>query len=176
MFKISKRIGVLGRIRNNLTVDAANIVYQSLVLPVTDYCDVAWSSIGKIERDKLDRAQRRATRIVLKTKDSDAEKNLKWLPLFMRRDMHTINLTFKCLKGSPPVFFKDYFKVFRTVHNTRGSGHNLLLPKVRTETTRKSFYFNGSKLFDNIASEMKDSKSVVIFKTCILELYRSKVF
>ena len=174
LVNISKRIGVLGRIRNNLTVDAANKVYQSLVLPVMDYCDVAWSSIGKIERDKLDRAQRRAAKIVLKTKDSDAEKNLKWLPLSMRRDMHTINLTFKCLKGSPPMFFKDYFKVFRTIHNTRGSGHNLLLPKVRTETARKSFYFNGSKLFNNIPSEMKDFKSVVIFKTRILEFYRSK--
>ena len=53
--------------------------------------------------------------------------------------MHTINLTFKCLKGSPPMFFKDYFKVFRTIHNTRGSGNNLLLPKVRTETARKFF-------------------------------------
>ena len=136
LVKISKRIGVLGRIRNNLTVDAANEVYQSLVLPVMDHCDVAWSSIGKIERDKLDRAQRRAARIVLKTKDSDAEKNLKWLPLSMRQDMHAINLTFKCLKGSPPMFFKYYFTVFRTVHNTRGSGHNLLLPKVRTETAR----------------------------------------
>ena len=92
----------------------------------------------KVKR-RLDRAQRRAAKIVLKTKDSDAEKNLKWLPLSMRRDMHTINLTFKCLKGSPPMFFKDYFKVFRTVHNTRGSGHNLLLPKVRTETARKFF-------------------------------------
>ena len=89
---------------------------------------------------KLDRAQRRAAKIVSKTKDSDAEKNLKWLPLSMRRDMHTINLTFKCLKGSPPM-------VFRTIHNTRGSGHNLLLPKSRTETARKSFYFNGSKHF-----------------------------
>ena len=92
-----------------------------------------WSSIGKIERDKLDRAQRRAAKIVLKTKDSDAEKNLKWLPLSMRRDMHTINLTFKCLKGSPPMFFKDYFKAFRTIHNTKGSGHNFLLPKVGTD-------------------------------------------
>ena len=177
LVKISKRIGVLGRIRNNLTVDAANKVYQSLVLPVMDYCDVAWSSIGKIERDKLDRAQRRAAKIVLKTKDSDTEKNLRWLPLSMRRDMHTIDLTFKCLKGSPPMFFKDYFKVFRTVHNTRGSGHNLLLPKVRTETARKSFYFNGSKLFSNmIASEVKDSRSVEIFKTRILELYIDQKF
>ena len=176
LVKISKRIGVLGRIRNNLTVDVANKVYQSLVLPIMDYCDDAWSSIGKIERDKLDRAQRRAAKIVLKTNDLDAETDLKWLPLSMRRDMHTINLTFKRLKGSPPVFFKDYFKVFRTIDNTRGSGHNLLLPKVRTETARRSFYFNRSKLFNSIASEVKDSKSVVIFKTRILELCRSKVF
>ena len=104
MVKISTRIGVLGRIRNNLTVDAAKNVYQSLVLLVMDYCDLAWSSIGKIERDKLEQAQRRAAKIVLKTKDSDAEKNLKLLPLSLRGDMHTINLTFKCLRGSPPVF------------------------------------------------------------------------
>ena len=66
LVKVSKRIGVLGRVRNNLTVDSANKVYQSLVFPVMDYCDVAWSSIGKIEK-----------KIVLKTKDSDAEKNLR---------------------------------------------------------------------------------------------------
>jgi len=68
------------------------------------------------------------------------------------------------------------FKVFRTIHNTRGSRQNLLLHKVRTETARKSFYFNGSKLFNNIPREMKDFKSVVIFKTRILELYRSEDF
>ena len=95
-------------------------------------------------------------KIVLKTKDSDAEKNLKRLPLSMRRDMHTISLTFKCLKGSPSMLFKDYFKVFRTIHNTRGSGKNLMLPKVRIKTARKSFYFNGSKLFNDIPNELKD--------------------
>ena len=62
-------------------------------------CDVTWSSIGKTERDKLDQAQRRAAGIVLKTTDSDTEKNLKRLPLSMRSDMHTIN---KCyLKIDP---------------------------------------------------------------------------
>ena len=76
LVKFSKRIGVLRRIRSNLHVDSANKVYQSLVFPVMDYCDVSWCRIGKIERDKLDRAQRRAAKIVLKTKDSDAEKNL----------------------------------------------------------------------------------------------------
>ena len=53
------------------------------------------------------------------------------------------------------MFFKDYFKAFRTIHNTRGGGKNLMLPKVRTETARKFFfYFNGSKLFNDISNEM----------------------
>ena len=141
-----------------------------------DYCDVELSSIGKIERDRLDCVLRRVAEIVLKTKDSHAEKNLKWLPLSMRRDMHTINLTFECLKGSPPMFFKDYFKVFKTIHNTRGSGKNLMLPKVRTETARRSFYFKASKRFNDIPNEMKDLNSVMIFKTRILEFFRSQAF
>ena len=86
MVKVSKRVGLLRRIRNNLTVDSANKVYQSLVFPVMDYCDVTWSSIGKIERDRLDPAQRRAAKIVLKTKDSNAENNLNWLPLSMSNE------------------------------------------------------------------------------------------
>ena len=51
-----------------------------------------------------------------------------------------------------------------------------MLPKVRTETARKSFYFNGSKLFNDIPNEMKDLNSVMIFKTRILEFYRSQAF
>ena len=58
----------------------------------------------------------------------------------------------------------------------RERGQNLLPQKVKTETAKKYFYFNGSKLFNNIPSEMKDFKSVVIFKTRFLELYRSKAF
>ena len=74
------------------------------------------------------------------------------------------------------MFFKDYFKVFRTIHNTRGSVKNLMLPKVKIETARKSFYYNGSKIFNDIPNELKDLNSVMIFKTRILEFYRSQAF
>ena len=44
------------------------------------------------------------------------------------------------------------------------------------ETARKAFYLNGSTLFNNIPSEMKEYNSVVIFKNRIFEFYRSSVF
>ena len=105
-----------------------------------------------------------------------SREELKMASLVYDRDMHTINLTFKCLQKSPPMFLKDYIKAFRTINNTRGSGKNIMLPKVRNETARKSFYFKGSKLFKDIPNEMKDINSVMILKTRILEFYRSQAF
>ena len=55
-------------------------------------------------------------------------------------------------------------------------GRTCCSPKSGLRRQGSSFYFNGSKLLNNIESEMKDSKSVVTFKTRILELYRSTVF
>ena len=59
LFYADSNIGNISTVLNK-TVAAANEVYQSLVLPIMDYCDVNWSSIGKIELKKLARAQRRA--------------------------------------------------------------------------------------------------------------------
>ena len=51
-----------------------------------------------------------------------------------------------------------------------------MLPKVRTETARKSFYFIGSKLFNDVPNELRDINSVMIFKIRILEFCRSQAF
>ena len=95
--KVSSRLGVLRRIRKNLTLDAANKVYKSTILPILDYCDVAWNSIGQNECKKLEQLQKRAANIVLLSSAADME-DLKWLSLIGRRRMHTNCLTFKCLK------------------------------------------------------------------------------
>ena len=149
-------------------------MYQSIVLPVIDYCDVAWSNIGTKISDKLDRAQRRAAKIVLKTRDADAEKNLKWLPLSIRRDMHTVYSTFKCLKGPAPVFLKDYFTVSQSRYNTRRNGTDLVLPRVRTEIAKRSFYFNGAKLFNGLPLQIKECSSIVLFKDTILSYFSDR--
>ena len=59
------------------------------------------------------------------------------------------------LKGIPS-------NAFRTIHNTRGSGKNLMLPKVRTETAklRSLFILMVQNLFNDIPNEMKNLNSV----------------
>ena len=45
--KVSRRLGLLSRIRSCLTLEASKQVYTSLLQPLFDYADVAW---GKSQR------------------------------------------------------------------------------------------------------------------------------
>ena len=55
----------------------------------------------------------------------------------------------KCIEGNVPQFLKDYFRFNREIVSrfTRQS-NNLHLPTIRTEIAKRSFYYNGSKIFN----------------------------
>ena len=92
----------------------------------------------------LERLQRRVARIVLKTFSSDvALESLKWGNLYNRRNEHILKLVNKCLKGCTPQHFKQYFTYNRDIMTRTTRQSNLLhLPRVRLETTKKSFFYN----------------------------------
>ena len=72
-----------------------------------------------------------------------------------RREQHVLKLVKKCVKGIVPQFLCDYFSFNRhlTVRTTRQS--NLLhLPRVRTEMAKKSFYYNGAKVFNRLCHSL----------------------
>ena len=94
--------------------------------------DVAWNSIGQNKCKKLERLQNRAANIALLSSAADME-DLKWLSLISRRRMHTNCLTFKCLNGILPLFFKNYFNKrsghYQTEAMVRISCYNVLEQK-----------------------------------------------
>ena len=45
--KVSRRLGLLSRIRSCLTLEASKEVYTSLLQPLFDYADVAWGEISE---------------------------------------------------------------------------------------------------------------------------------
>ena len=67
-----------------------------------DYYDVAWNSIGKTASAKLDQLQERAAKLVV-PQAAQPIRNLKWIPLTKRRDMHTTSLLSACWETHPLV-------------------------------------------------------------------------
>ena len=161
--KLSSRLGALRRTRKHLTVDAANKVYTATILPLLDYCDIAWSSIGKTACARLDKLQERASKLIL-PQSREPLKHLKWLPLAKRRDMHTTTMTFRCMSGKVPVSFKQYFKRNSCPYELRKNKNNLMVPRVNTEIARGSFYYSGAKLYNNLPNRIKTSLSMSALK------------
>ena len=103
--KAGKKIGLFGRVREDLTTNAANLIYKTFILPVMDYCDSVWACCNRTDIDLLERLQNRAGRIVMKSsRSAPALANLKWNSLESRRNKHILKLVYKCLAKKAPQF------------------------------------------------------------------------
>ena len=77
--------------------------------------------------------------------------DLAWASLQSRRDEHIFTLVKKCIEGNVPQFLKDYFRFNREiVPRFTHQSNNLHLPTIRTEITKRSLYYNGSKIFNRL--------------------------
>ena len=143
--KVSKTLGMFSRIRSSLTTEASNRLYKSMILPNLEYCCAVFHGCGKGNKEELERLQRRAARIVLKTvhlSTQDMASSLGWDPLKTRREKHIVKLVKNCLDGQAPSYFSDYFRRRTYVihdYDTR-SKDRLSIDKVNLELTKRVFF------------------------------------
>ena len=62
------------------------------MLLVLDYYDSVWNCCNKSNMECLERLQRRADRIVMRSDTDTALINLKWTTLANRRNQHVVDL------------------------------------------------------------------------------------
>ena len=57
---VGSRVSILGCVRSFITKEAATLVHNALILPLFDYCDIAWSNLLQQDIDRLQRLQKRS--------------------------------------------------------------------------------------------------------------------
>ena len=78
LMKVSAKVGLLSRLRNDISIHTANIVYKSYVLPSLDNCDTVRNCCNVGDEEKLEKVQRRAVRVVMRVNCSnDASHDLR---------------------------------------------------------------------------------------------------
>ena len=107
--KVSKRLGLLSRIRKYLSVDTCKHLHDTLVQPLYEYCDTIWSNSDKTCLDRLLRLQKRGARIILRKKIREERseqlfRELGWISLTDRWNFHTCLTVFRCLEGLCPPY------------------------------------------------------------------------
>ena len=148
--KAGKCVGMLGRLHRR--EESANVVYCSLIRPILEYCASVWGCCGEGHKDGLEALQNRVARIVATTLCSQQAMDvLKWPTLEERRRKSVFKLVTKWLQGRCPQYFKQYFKRNNTIHARTTRQSNLLHPPaVRTEIAKRSLYYYGCTLFNEL--------------------------
>jgi hypothetical protein len=141
---VKKANCVLGMIKRNIKFKSKKVIvklYKSLVRPRLEYCVQAWSPHLRKDIDRIERVQRRATKMIEGLGDVSYEGRLQQtelLSLEKRRVRGDLIQVFKIMKGFCKI---DYTKFFHlsTVGITRG--HRLKLEKKRSKgEVRKQFF------------------------------------
>ena len=152
--KVSKMLGIFSRARPSLTIESANRLFKSMILPILDYCGAVFHGCGKGNEEVLERLQRRGGRIVLNTAHLSTEQmvtSLGWDTLTRRRENHIVNLVEKCLKGTAPSYFSEYFQLKRhNIHDYDIRNKNkLVIDRVKLVSTKRAFFYKGADIFNN---------------------------
>ena len=103
LIEASSRLGRLRRLRNDISMQTANIVYKSYIyynyqnynyllqllitIPISDYCDTIWNCCNVEDEKKLEKIQRRVATVIMKVwRSHDALNDLRYETLKKRKE------------------------------------------------------------------------------------------
>jgi hypothetical protein len=167
--KINKNLGVIRKVSHVLPCEVLYTLYNTLIHPYLDYCNIAWASRPNTKLDELFRLQKKALRIIAKRKWNDHTsplfKSKSILKLYDLNKLQVACFVYKGVRNLLSPSFHNYFTVNSVVHehDTRISSSIHLLQS-RTCVRQSSIKIHGTKIWNSIPQTTRQSLSVHIFK------------
>ena len=174
---VSKRIGVVCRVKYFLPPCTLNKLAKALVFPHFDQCSSVWSNFIAEHHNRLQILQNRLARVLLsadiRTPIDKLMKDLGWNKLKFRWEQQLLILTFKCLTSAAPSYLSCHFTFMHATHEkgTRSQTHNaLVVPSWNIIAGKRTFLYRASAIWNELASHIRlnfNTMSVQQFKNNI---------
>ena len=174
--KCNTLLYLLRRIKCYLSIHVRKLFYNAYVLPHLDYCCTIWGNANSELMESVIKFQKRAARCIL-DRDFDSPSSelfaeLKWMEFPERVKYQKAIIMYKISHNLAPKYLQDLFQQTADIHDRalRSTSDNLLyVPKPNLEQFRNSLSYSGSKTWNSIPINIKQSDSLSLFKKKYLE-------
>ena len=169
--KISQKLGLLKYLRTILPQDYTKLLFNAIVKPHFEYCDIVWGNCSAGLFDKVYKLQKRAARILTGASYLDHTEplfqQLQWNTLYDNFKFHKCILTYKALHGKTPSYIRDrlVFTSDVSTRSTRSTSRSLLyVPKPKIDIFRNSFSYSGPFNWNKLPESVRLETSLEKFK------------
>ena len=160
--KIMKRIGAMYRSSKLLPIKYRKMFANALMLPQFDYLDTIYCRASKTKLAELDILYKKVGKIALGVSQTESSltvyRDMKWLPLHLRRQLHLSNYIYRIMNENCPTNFRNKF---RFVSGGRNSDNCNLY--VNRSASHKEFYYLGAKCWNNLSPDLRASSDILSF-------------
>ena len=147
------------------------IIYQALIQPHFDYCNIVWGYCGITLQTKIQKLQNRAARVLTYSNyDADAGylfELLGWKNLASQQQIQRATMVYKSLHGLAPDYLCSKFERRKTAYNLRDSENKLNVPLPRSNYYKNSFSYSGATLWNSLPRDIRQAESLGLFKRLI---------
>ena len=175
--KISSSIGMMYKLRTVLPKKTLFMLYNALVLPYLDYCNLIWSAAIESDLNRLAILQKKAIRLCTNSHYlAHTPPLFKELNTLFVRDRILFKLglfMYKHVNSLLPSIFNDYFTTHFMKHslNTRNK-QNFVLPFCRLKVTQlNSIKYKGAKIWNTLVNNLKCTSFMNCFKSTLKQQF-----
>lgn len=160
--KVFASLHTLNRFRHIFPFRLKAKIVQTLVLPLFDYGDIIYNSCRDVDAKRLQYTQNCCIRFIFRARKSahvtPFYKQLNWLKLSQRRDIHSITLLHKIIHNNSA----GYLHVTRL--NTERNGIQLNIVRHRTSLYDSTFFISILRKWNALPREIRDIINLNKFK------------
>ena len=152
-------------------------LYNTLILPLFDYCSFVWDSCGLGDKTHSEKLNRRAACIIecRSVPYEDLRNVLGWPSLVARREYLKCILVVKSLHNMAPSYLLSNFKQASQIHTYNTRGCDLLRPpRAKTKKYQGSFVINGTCAFNALPHEIRSVEGLSVFKRKCKECFKNE--
>ena len=149
--RASSRSRLLYKIRPQLNIPLAEAIYRGMITPILTYCEVLNLNLTTTQRDQLMSFHNRALKIIF----GDNVGDLEFPSVVEIKKRRACILVRKILDNDICDSLIGHFTRNKHGRVTWNSDCLAFLPKIKTEYARRSFYFMGAKVYNDLPLEIR---------------------